>query len=99
MRTTIETIHEEQINDKILGILLNIIIDNNDKLIKETFIYMFTKKRYIFFNTITDCVDYSLYGEKTNVKRAYMEESDFDSLYEKQLNCKFNDVLEWQIGE
>jgi len=98
MKAIIKTIHEEEINDKIFGILLNKINDNN-KLIEESIIYIFTKKRYVFFKTITDCIDYSLYGGKTKITRAYMEEKDFDTLYDKQMNCKFIDLLDWQNGE
>jgi hypothetical protein len=54
---------------------------------------------YIFFNTIIDLMDYLLYGEmhgESKMKRAYMEESEFDKLYDLDfLNGKFGAELSW----
>ena len=49
---------------------------------------------YIFFNTMVEMIDYVLYAD-TRVKRAYMEEEVFDQHYDKDIDGKFSDVLEW----
>jgi hypothetical protein len=94
MISKIKTIHEEYFNEKSIGVVLNT-IDNNTQ---ETFIFLFNKKRYIFFETIMNMFDYSLYGEKTKIKRAYLDEETFDELYDKDsIEKSFNEYLNWQI--
>jgi hypothetical protein len=96
MKTHIRTIHEETFTDnsKTLGVLLN--FDDNNEF-KESFIYLFNHKSemYVFFYTMTDMYEYMLYAEK-RVKRAYMEESDFDQYYDAEsIEGKFTDILTW----
>ena len=54
---------------------------------------------YIFFSTIIDMIDYLMYGEmqgKTKVRRAYMEEAEFDQYYDADhINAKFTEILKW----
>lgn len=96
MKTKIKTIHEEQYSDgsKTLGILLNY---NEDENYKESFVYVFNHKTttYIFFNTMIDMFDFLFYGEN-KMKRAYMEELEFDGYYNAEhINGKFIEILIW----
>lgn len=100
MNTQLQSIHEETYSDgsKTLGVLLNY---NEDQTFKESFTFIFNneKKMYIFFSTIIDMIDYLMYGEmqgKTKVKRAYMEEFEFDQYYDADyINDKFTLILKW----
>jgi hypothetical protein len=95
MATYLKTAHEEQYSDgsKTLGMLIN--YDENDSQI-ESFVYVFNheKKMYIFFNTMIDMFDYMLYGEN-KMKRAYMEEQEFDKYYDSGVEGSFKDELKW----
>jgi hypothetical protein len=95
MKTRLKTIHEEEYSDKsrVLGVLLN--YDENDTF-KESFIYIFNHDRamYVFFNTMVDMIDYLIWND-SKIKRAYMEEKDFDWLYDNELDGKFIDKLTW----
>ena len=96
MKTRLKTIHEEEYSDKsrILGILINYSIDDTE--FDESFIYVYRKGIYIFFNTIIDMIDYLLYGND-NMKRAYFEEDEFDKYYDSDyIVGKFSDLLVWQ---
>jgi hypothetical protein len=95
MKTYIRTVHAEEYSDgsKTLGILLN----HDEENYKESFPYIYNHKNtmYIFFNTMVDLFDYLLYGE-SKMKRAYMEEFEFDNLYDADfINGKFNEELTW----
>jgi len=93
MISKIKTIHEEYFDNRSIGVVLNT-IDNNTN---ETFIFLFRNKRYIFFETIMGMFDYTLYGEKTKIKRAYMDEETFDELYDNNnIEKSFNEYLNWQ---
>ena len=98
-------------NGKTIGVLLNYSINHdtedwveslkayslnlNTKLYKESFIYIFHKNTYIFFNTIVDMNEYLLYGDN-KVKRAYMEEEEFDELFDSEyINGMFSEFLVW----
>lgn len=100
MKTLLNTIHEEEYSDKsrVIGVLLNFSIKNGD--FKDSFIYIYRKGIYIFFNTIIDCMDYLLYSD-SNVQRAYMRENDFDELYDKPkgIDGEFRGYLKWLTGE
>ena len=92
MNSKIKTIHEEYFDERSIGIVLNTIDDK-----QETYIFLFKGKRYIFFNTIIDMFNYTLYGEKNKLKRAYMDEETFDELYDKDnIEQSFNEYLNWQ---
>jgi len=100
MKTQLQSVHEETYSDgsKTLGILLNY---NEDQTFKESFTFIFNneKKIYIFFSTIIDMIDYLLYGEmqgESKMKRAYMEEVEFDKYDDADfINSKFSEVLTW----
>jgi hypothetical protein len=101
MITHIKTIHEEQYSDgsRTLGVLLNYSSEVEHEGWKESFVYLFRENedggRYIFFNTMVDLFDYMLYGED-KMKRAYMDEEDFDSYYDAPyIEGKFSDYLKW----
>lgn len=98
MNTVIELIHEETFSDnnKTIGMLYNHSIDHT---IKDSLIYIVSKKNYIFFNTMIDMVDYLYYGDKTDVSRAYMPEDEFDVYLEGVLDGLFSDHLTWLTGE
>jgi len=96
MKTRIKTIHEEQYTDntKIIGVLNNYSLENDYE--KESLIYIFNikDKRYIFFNTVIDIIDYLLYSEK-QMKRAYLKEDEFDKYYDSEIEGFFSKKLEW----
>jgi hypothetical protein len=95
MRTKLKTAHEEEYSDKsrIIGVLLNYSIDDDWK---DSLIYLYRKNTYIFFNTIIDTIDYLLYGDN-KVKRAYMEEKDFDNYWDAEyIEGTFTEKLKWQ---
>jgi len=99
MKTRLKTAHEEQYSDgsKTLGVLFNYSFEVEHDGWKESFIYIFNheKNMYIFFNTMVDVFDYMLYGED-KMKRAYMEEDEFDSYYDAPyIEGKFGDLLKW----
>jgi len=98
MKTHIKSIHEEQYSDgsKTLGMLLNYSSDLiNAKSFKESFPFIYKEGMYIFFETMVDLFDYLLYGEK-KMKRAYMEEIEFDKHYEAHsIEGEFKHLLNW----
>jgi len=102
MKTKIKTIHEEAYSDgsRTLGMLLNYSEDPEAPfMFKESFVYMYRKTeeggRYVFFNTMFDLFSSILYGED-KMKRAYMDETDFDTFYDsKYINGAFNEHLVW----
>ena len=92
MNTYIKTIHEERSNEnRVFGALLNY---NYDENFNEVLFYTYHKDIYIFFDTMINMFDYVLSGDK-KMKRAYMEECDFDNLYDMQIEGKFNEQLKW----
>jgi hypothetical protein len=99
MKTHIKTIHEEEYSDgsRTLGILLNFSSEiEHANVWKDSFIYIYHDKMYIFFNTMIDMIDYLLYGDK-KVKTAYMDEEDFDEYYEAEfIEGVFAEKLSWQ---
>ena len=98
MITKIESVHEETItdSDRTLGVIYNY---NAKKDFKDSAIYIFNNKNYIFFETMIDMFDYLYYGDKTNVKRAYMEESEFDGYLDSSVEDSFSEHLTWLNGE
>lgn len=95
MKTNIKTIHEEEYSDKsnTLGILIN--FSTEDVKWKESFLYIYRNNTYIFFNTMIDMMDYLLYGE-VKMKRAYLEEVEFDKYYDDEfIDGTFNEKLKW----
>ena len=95
MKTRLKTIHEEEYSDKskVLGVLLNY---SDDNTFAESFVYIFSNERamYVFFNTMVDMIDYLIWND-SKIKRAYMEEKDFDWLYDNEFDGKFIDKLTW----
>jgi len=96
MRTKLKSIHEEKYSDgtKTLGVLNNYSINDDWK---DSIIYIFNhdRKSYIFFNTMIDMLDYMLYDNKS-VKRAYMNEDEFDKHYDSEfIDDMFTNVLLW----
>ena len=94
MRSKLKTAHEEEYSDKsrVLGVLINHSIDD---IWKESFTYIYKEGMYIFFDTIIDMIDYLLYGE-VKMKRAYMEETEFDKLYDAEyIDGSFREQLKW----
>lgn len=98
MYTHITTAHEEETTQqdkkKIIGVLFNYSSDVEHEGWKESFVYIYKEGMYIFFNTIIEMIDYLLYGE-AKMKRAYMEEQEFDELYDAVIDGKFGDKLTW----
>lgn len=95
MKTRLRTAHEEEYSDKsrTLGVLLNYSIDTEWK---DSLTYIYRDGMYIFFNTIIDMIDYLLYGEN-KIKRAYMEEEEFDQYYDAEsIDGAFTEKLKWQ---
>ena len=102
MITHIKSVHEEQYSDgsRTLGVLLNYSSEPQHEGWRESFIYMFRKNeeedgRYIFFNTMFDMWSYILYSEN-KMKIAYMDEADFDKLYDAPfIDGTFSELLNW----
>lgn len=97
MRTLIKTVHEEEYSNKskVLGVLLNY---SDIDAWKDSLIYIFNYESttYVFFNTIIDMNDYLLYGDN-KVKRAYMDEEEFDQYYDAEfIEGSFVEKLTWQ---
>ena len=95
MRTGITTPHEEAYSDgsRTLGILYNYDLEGDWK---DSLTYIYKEGAYIFFNTMVEMMDYLLYSEKT-MTRAYMEEDEFDELYDAEcVEGKFRDKLTWR---
>ena len=98
MKTHIKTIHEEEYSDgsRTLGVLLNFSSEVEHEGWKDSLIYIYHNKMYIFFNTIIDMIDYLLYGDK-KIKTAYMDEEDFDEYYDAEfIEGVFTAKLDWQ---
>lgn len=93
MKTRIKTIHEEEYSDgsRTLGMLINY---SSIEEWHESFVYVYREDTYIFFQTIVEMIDYLLYSDK-NIRRAYLEEEVFDEYYDKDIDGKFSDILEW----
>jgi hypothetical protein len=96
MKTYLKTVHEEEYSSseikRTFGVLLNYSDDWKDSLI-----YVFNHKslRYTFFNTMIDMINSQLYGDE-KIKRAYMEEKDFDAYFDAEfIDGKFIDKLTW----
>ena len=97
MITTIKSTHEEEYKDnKRLGIVTNFNL-KGERI--NSFPYIFNETPpaiglYIFFETIVEMIDYSLYGG-LKINRAYLKEDDFDKLYDKipGIEGVFNDYL------
>ena len=99
MLTRIESVHEETTtgeNEKTIGLLYNF---TPKKDFKDSLVYIFNDKNYIFFETMIDMFDYMYYGDKTKIKRAYMPESEFDEYLDSSIEGSFSDHLEWLSGE
>ena len=99
MKTKIKTIHEEQISDgsRTFGVLLNYTYNENEKKINiiNTLFYSYREGTYVFFETMTDMYDHTLYGD-SKIKRAYLEEDEFDRYYDVDgVNGHFSDLLSW----
>lgn len=93
MKTKIRTVHEEQYGSKgkILGVLENYELNGNWK---ESFIYIYEDNMYIIFDTIIEMNEYLLYGDD-NIKRAYLDENEFDEYYDSETSGKFVEILDW----
>ncbi len=94
MKTIINTIHEEQYGDdgRILGVLGNFNSRTKEKV--DSFIYTYKDETYIIFDTITDMLQYLLYGDH-DVRRSYIKENKFDEHYDNPMNGLFKDIIEW----
>jgi len=94
-RTRIITIHTEREENKPneeQGVILNEDLDDNRE--DECFFYTYKDGTYIIFNTIDDMFKYYI-GDK-DIKRAYMEEKDFDNFYDAdEIQGSFSEHLEW----
>jgi hypothetical protein len=96
MKTIIQTIHEEVQKgdvDRTIGVLYNPCIETKKY---ETLFYIYRKEIYVFFKTVTDLVNYGLYGEQVDVSRAYVKEEDFDHFYNvSHLDDFFSQKITW----
>lgn len=97
MKTRLKTAHEEEYSfgeiNKIFGVLLNYSDEDNWK---DSYIYVFNPKsaRYTFFNTIVDMINSQLYGDE-KIKRAYMDELEFDEYFDSPMEGTFKEKLNW----
>lgn len=106
MKTRLKTAHEEDYISgdikKTFGILFNYSISTNidntaDIERMDSYVYVFNPKtaRYTFFNTIIDMINSQLYGDE-KIKRAYMDEWEFDEYYDAPfIEGTFGEKLNW----
>ena len=99
MLTSIKTIHEEvQDGDKnkVIGVLQN--FDTENKW-QETLFYFYRNETYIFFETITELIEYMLYGKgDKGIKRSYVKEHVFDAFYDSKgtIEGSFRENIMWE---
>ena len=98
MKTYLNTVHEEEYKysdqTRTIGVLLNY---TTESPWKDSLLYVFNHKTktYSFFDTLVDLIDYLWYGNE-KLKRAYMEEQEFDQYYDALfINGAFRDYLTW----
>ena len=95
----IKTVHEEYYHSYKNSISVIIVYSETLSLdsINETYILYFNNGIYSVFETIDDCVAFVVYDEK-KIKYGYINEDDFDDLYEDGLHNNFSDHVEWIDG-
>jgi hypothetical protein len=93
-KTKIKTIHEETQGDhkKIIGVLYNYSLDSTRY---DVLFYIYKDMRFIFFRTIIDLINYSLYGEGSDIQRSYVSEDLFNDIYDKTIEGSFFDQIPW----
>lgn len=98
MKTRIKIAHEETHKGettRTVGVLFNYSDENPE--FRESYIFIYKKGMYIFFETIVDMINYLFYGT-LKLKRAYVEEQVFDNYYDaKYIDGKFGEHLTWVI--
>lgn len=95
MKTHLKLIHNEEFSDnsRTLGVLLN--YSDEDTNWRDSFIFLYHDKRYLFFNTMYEMFNYMLNGAR-NITYAPMSEEDFDKYDDAEfIDGMFNDVLVW----
>ena len=95
MKTKLKSVHNEEYSDKskTLGVILNFSI--GDENWQDSLVFIYRDGMYIFFTTMVDMIDYLLYGE-SKMKRAYMEEEEFDNFYDAEfIDGIFTEKLKW----
>lgn len=94
MNSKIKTLFEEYLNNtkKSLSVLINYF--NDDILDVKTYILFYDKGVYVVFNSIIDCMNFVLYGTD-EVYRGYIDEEEFDYLYDNGIDGKFEDKIMW----
>jgi hypothetical protein len=96
MRTKIKTIHEETNTNSETNVSIGVLYNNSqDHKVYDVLFFRFKKNTYIFFKTITDLIDYTLYGEGDGIERSYVSEEDFDRCYDEQIDGLFRDKITW----
>jgi len=100
MKTKIKTIHEEGNENSetqtSIGILYNYDIDNNNQY--DVLFFRYKKNTYIFFKTLTNLIDYSLYGINNDIERSYLSEEKFDQYYDSDyIDGFFKNNLIWVL--
>lgn len=95
----IKTVHEEYYHGNKNSISVVVVYDEAIGInsINETYILYFNNGIYSVFETIDDCVAFVVYDEK-KIKYGYINEDDFDDLYDDGLHDKFSDHVEWIDG-
>ena len=98
MKTKLKSVHNEEYSDKseTIGVVLN--HSSEEDGWQDSLIFIFNHKSltYTFFETIIDMYDFHLYGSGSHVKRAYMEEEQYDEFYDAQyIEGTFSEKLTW----
>lgn len=91
-KTYIKTIHEEYFNKKSLSIIINYYNNIND--IIDSYILYYYNNMYVVFKSISDAIDFILYGTDT-ICRAYIDEDEFDLLYDNGVDGYFKNKIVW----
>lgn len=95
----IKTVHEEYYHNNKNSISIVVVYDEAIGInsINETYILYFNNGIYSVFETIDDCVAFVVYDEK-KIKYGYINEDDFDELYDDGFDDNFSNHVEWIDG-
>ncbi len=98
MKSKIKTLTEEYFEgtNNSVSVLVNYVEDGrvDGDIISIYFLYYYNNV-YIVFDTIFDYINFVFYGNEKNMSRGYIDEEDFDELYDKEFEGVFKDKVEW----
>lgn len=93
MKNNIKTIHEEYYLDSNKSTSVSVLVTTYNNEEKVYFLY-FQNQIYTVFKTIFDCVKFVVSGSDS-IMRGYIDEDNFDELYDNGLEKSFEKYVEW----